>query len=298
MTIPLPAVALALFINLLWGANVFAAKIGLLAVPPMWSAFWRFALGVACLWAWARFNHIRLWPEPGEWRGLSWLGALFTVQIAFMYWGIDWSTGAMASVLIATNPLFGALFSHLAFASDRLNIQRVAGLTIAFAGTMLVMVPDPAMLAEIGQTAAESWRTVLGNAMVLLSAALLGGRLVFNAKLVRRMESTRVIIWQILFSLPAFAVVAALTERIVWERMDWTVVAALVYQGAAIAGFAFMISAWLLKRYSPSVVMSFNFIAPVFGVVLSIAFLGEALHWPLLVGLGGVGVGLYLTTKS
>lgn len=290
MLIPFKDIALALFINLLWGANVVAVKIGLVAIPPMWSAFWRFLLGVACIALWARYNRVRLWPISGEWPALLWLGALFTVQIALMYWGIEYSTGAIASILIATNPLFGALFSHVLIPGDRLTPVRSGGLLLAFLGTALVMVDDP---ADLGSTD-HLW----GNIMVLASAALLGWRLVVSAKLVRKMEQTRVIVWQMLLSLPVFAAIGWGWESVAWEQMGWAPVASIIYQGAAIAGFAFMISAYLLKHYQPSIVLSFNFISPIFGVILSLGLLGEALQWNLLAGMTAVGLGLYLIARS
>jgi drug/metabolite transporter (DMT)-like permease len=42
---PWRVLALGLFINLLWGGNFSAVKLGLQAVPPLWSAFFRFLLG-------------------------------------------------------------------------------------------------------------------------------------------------------------------------------------------------------------------------------------------------------------
>jgi len=58
-----------------------------------------------------------------------------------------------------------------------------------------------------------------------------------------------------------------------------------------------MVNAWLIKRYSPSVVVSFGFISPVSGVVLSAPLLGEPLTWDLAVGTVAVGAGLVILTR-
>ena len=60
-----------------------------------------------------------------------------------------------------------------------------------------------------------------------------------------------------------------------------------------------MVSLWLISRYRPSLMASFNFIAPVSGVLLSIWLLGE--RFSLTVGLSmflvAVGI-ILLTVKS
>ncbi len=286
---PWPAIVLAVVINLLWGANVPAVKIGLIAIPPLWSAFWRFLLGVVCLAAWARMNGVSLRPQPAEWAGLALLGGLFTVQIALMNLGIRYTTGAMASILIATNPLFAGLFAHLWVPGDRLSVVRAAGLLVAFAGICLVFLPDLA--------GAALQATAVGNAICLASAALLGGRLVFSSRLLQRIETSRVVVWQMLFALPCFAAGGWLWEEVRWDALGWYPLAGIVYQGIVVAGFNFMCMAYLLRRYSPSVVTSFNFFSPAFGVLLSFVLLAETVTWHVWAGLLAVAAGLVLVTR-
>jgi drug/metabolite transporter (DMT)-like permease len=286
---PWQAVALAVFINALWGGNAPAIKLGLIAVPPLWIGFWRFLLGVLCVGGWAWSQGIALWPRREEWLGLSLLGLLFTVQIGLMNVGIRFTTAALGSIFMATNPLFAGLYAHLALPGERLSPNRGAGLLVAFVGVSVIFLRDLTVLSGTG--------TLLGNLICLFSAALLGGRLVFASRLLQRIDSTRVVVWQMLFSLPCFALAGWFTEQVRWERLGWYPLAGIAYQGIIVAGFNFMALAYLLKRYSPSVVASFNFLSPVFGVLVSFLLLSEALSWPVLVGLVAVGGGLYLITR-
>ena len=163
------------------------------------------------------------------------------------------------------------------------------GLLIAFLGVGLVL--------SKGQLPKELSRANFGDLILLASAVLLGGRMIFTAKLVRKIEPMRVILWQMLLSLGGFAAGAAMWEEIIWREVGWIPVGALVYQGMVIAGLAFMVNAWLIKRYSPSVMVSFGFISPISGVVLSALLLGDALTWDLAVGTAGVGIGLIILTR-
>ena len=55
----------ALLISFFWSGNIVAIKVGLAAIPPFWSAFWRMALAalaVVC-WAWMRSQPVLLERE-------------------------------------------------------------------------------------------------------------------------------------------------------------------------------------------------------------------------------------------
>ena len=68
----------------------------------------------------------------------------------------------------------------------------------------------------------------------------------------------------------------------------------LLYQGMVIAGLGFMVFSYLMKRYPPSIVASFNFVSPLSGVLLSMLILGDELTASIFFGVVFVGTGLYL----
>lgn len=290
MAIPLRAIFLAIFIHALWGGNTVAVKISLVAFPPLWTAFFRFVLGIFCIYAWARYSRIRILPSAREWPVLLLLGVLFTAQIGTMNIGIHFSTGSIASILLATNPLFAALFTHVLLPDDRLNQAKAVGLAVAFVGTGLVLLQD----SELSTLQLFN----LGNWILLFSAALLGLRLAYSARLLRQIDMVRVLIWQMIVSLPLFALGGFYFETIAWHNISWWPLAGLLYQGLVIAGLGFMVSAYLMKRYQPSVVVSFNFVSPISGVLLSMWLLAEPLTWHLVAGVITVGFGLYLIART
>ena len=58
-----------------------------------------------------------------------------------------------------------------------------------------------------------------------------------------------------------------------------------------IAGLGFMVISYLLSRYPPSVIASFNFVSPISGVLLSAMLLGDQIT-PAIVG-GVICVGVW-----
>ncbi len=289
LSVPLRAIALALFIHTLWGGNPVAVKFGLIVFPPMWSAFIRFVLATLCIvvWIWARGTPFL--PRRGEWLTLLGLGALFTAQIGTMNVGFDMTTGAMASVLISTNPLFAALFAHWLLRGDRLTAVKSAGLLLAFVGTAVVLLQG----AGGAGLEIDNW----GNWIVLLSACLLGLRLVLAARVLQRIDEARVAVWQMVVSLPLFAIGGLAWETVAWQHLDWRPVAGLAYQGFVIAGLGFMVTFYLMKRYTPSVMVSFNFVAPIAGVLLSAWLLDERITTGIVFGMILVASGLLLIAR-
>jgi drug/metabolite transporter (DMT)-like permease len=289
VAVPLRAIVIAVLIHILWGGNPVAVKYSLLAFPPLWTAFFRFLLAIVCVGIWAKMSGISVWPARHEWRLLALIGALFTVQIAAMNIGFDLTTGSMGAVLIGTNPLFAALFAHFLIAGDRLSVVKSIGLSIAFVGTALVLT--------LGSGDLLLGRGAWGNVILLMSACLLGGRLIVSAKVLQGMDTARVVLWQMILSLPLFAAGGFLFETIQWHAISWKPLAGLAYQGVIVAGLGFSVFFYLIKRYTPSVIVSFNFISPIAGVLLSAWLLGDVITGYLWAGMLLVGVGLFLIAR-
>jgi drug/metabolite transporter (DMT)-like permease len=133
-----------------------------------------------------------------------------------------------------------------------------------------------------------------GNAILLMSACLLGGRLIVSAKVLQKIDGARVVLWQMILSLPLFALGGFLFESIRWDAMAWEPLAGLAYQGVIVAGLGFSVSFYLMARYTPSVIVSFNFVSPIAGVLLSAWLLGDIITGHLWAGLVLVAAGLYL----
>ncbi len=289
MSIPPRAIGAALFIHALWGGNPVAVKLGLAAFPPLYSGFLRFALACLCVAVWAAVARIPLRAPREEWPAIVWIGLLFTLQIALMNFGFAATTGTNSAVLISTNPLFGLLFAHFLIPGDRIRAPRALGAAVAFVGTVFVLTRGALPAAGEGLNA--------GDLIVLASAALLGLRLALSGRLLQRVNEVRLVFWMMLLSLPLFAIGGVAFETILWEQVGWVPVAGIVYQGAVVAGLAFTVNFYLIRRYTPSVMISFNFAAPVVGVALSIWILGEPVLPGVLAGMALVALGLALVTR-
>jgi drug/metabolite transporter (DMT)-like permease len=206
-----------------------------------------------------------------------------------MYIGFDLTQSSTAVILISTNPFFAALAAHFIIVGDHLSTRKVIGLIIAFVGIVVVLLG--------GFTFENLNRIGLGGVVVLVSAALLGLRLVCMAKVQQKISGVRVVLWQMILSLPLFAIAGATLETIRWENLAFAPIAGMLYQGVVIAGLGMMVISYLLSRYTASVIASFNFISPISGVLLSAVFLGDKITPVIIYGVVLVGVGLYFVSR-
>ena len=280
---------LALAISISRGGNQVAIKYALAALTPLWTAFARMGVSAIAVAIYARFAGIRLWPEPGEKRLLTLLGILFTTQIGLLHWGADWTSPAYAVTLINTNPIFANLIAHFFVPADRLTPQRTLGLAISFAGVCYVSFGRP--------DAALAPNPLLGNWVIILSSALVAVRTVYIQHIVQRMPSTRAVFWQMVFSIPCFAIGGWFAGDAIRGPLDWQPITAILYQGFIVGGLALVLWVRLLKAHSPGRISVFSFATPMAGIILSSIFFGEQITARLWIGLAAVVTGITLAAK-
>ena len=278
---------LALVTSLFWGANTVAIKLGLADAPPLRLAWMRFVIGgtAIALWAWAtgRFAGFRV--ARAEWQPLIVLALIFTGQVGSMNIGTSLTSAAHASVILNLYSVHTVVLSHFLIPGDRLTVKRFAGVLVAYAGIVLLFA---------GQLGGAS--SLLGDAIVFVSAFLLAERTVYLARAVQTLDPVKLLLSQATIGSGLFMLGSALTET---APTVWTgrLAASVAYQGVLIAGFNFVVNLWLLQRYRPSSLVPFFLTQPLFGVVAAAIMAGEPLTWQLLLAGLAVAVGMGLTTR-
>lgn len=285
------SILLAILVSVLWGGNLISIRIGVDSVPPLWSAFWRMALGVVFVTAWARNRGVPIQPAKGEGWPLFLLSVLFTAQIALLNSGTAMTSPAFGVVILNSYAVFANMTGHFFPGLERrINGVRALGLTLALAGMVVL---------TFGQGSSKlAPKPLTGNILLIFSALLLGVRQVYTRSLVQHIEPTRTVVWQMAWSVPLFLAIAATSEPPVYGRVTWQAIAAIFYQGAVVAGICFIIWAELLKRHAAGTVSMFAFLVPITGIALSSFLFGEPLHVTLLAGGALVLAGVYAVIRE
>ena len=281
--------ALALLLSTLWAGNPVANKAGLDDAGPMRLGWLRFAIGgvVVLIYAVATRQSFRVLRH--EWVPLALLGTLFTVQLAFMNIGQDFSTAGHAVVVTSTFPLWTGVFAHFFVPGDRMSRSRTLGTLVAYSGVIAVFYKG---------FADSSSDFLVGDLLLLGSAVLLGGRQVYLSQLGQGIAQHKLLISQGVFGVTAFLIASLIFESDEAFVVTTRLVVALLYTGVLIAGLGFIGQTWLLKRYLPSRVTVISLSQPIFGVLFSWWILGESVGGELYIGAALVVVGSALAQRK
>ena len=281
--------ALALLLSTLWAGNPVANKAGLDDAGPMRLGWLRFAIGgvVVLIYAVATRQSFRVLRH--EWVPLALLGTLFTVQLAFMNIGQDFSTAGHAVVVTSTFPLWTGVFAHFFVPGDRMSRSRTLGTLVAYSGVIAVFYKG---------FADSSSDFLVGDLLLLGSAVLLGGRQVYLSQLGQSIAQHKLLISQGVFGVTAFVIASLIFESDEAFVVTTRLVVALLYTGVLIAGLGFIGQTWLLKRYLPSRVTVISLSQPIFGVLFSWWILGESVGGELYIGAALVMVGSALAQRK
>ena len=242
--------------------------------------------GVIALWAWATGRLAGFRIERHQWRPLLVLGALFTAQIGTMNVATGLTNAAHGSILLNLHAVHTVVLAHFLIPGDRLSVRRLAGVLLAYAGILVLFASGRS----------DDSASLLGDSIMFVSAAILAERTVYLASAVQRFDPVTLLLAQAITGVVVFMALSQVLEP---APTRWTLqlAGALLYQGALVAGFCFVVNLWLLKRYRPSALATFSLTQPVFGVVAATLVAGDPLTLVLLVACAGVVAGIALTVR-
>ena len=280
--------AFALLLAILWAGNPVANKAGLDDAGPLRLGYLRFILGaiVVLIYAIATKQSFRI--KRREWVPLGLLGVLFTVQLAFMNVGQDYTSAGHAVVVTTTFPLWTGVFAHFFVPGDRMSRSRTFGTLVAYLGVVAVFYKG---------FSDSSSDFLIGDLLLLGSAVLLGGRQVLLSQLGQGIDQHKLLMAQSVFGIVTFVIASLMFEGDEAFTVTTRLVVALLYTGVLIAGLGFIGQTWLLKRYLPSRVTVLSLSQPIFGVLFSWWILGESIGGELYIGAVLVVIGSALAQR-
>jgi drug/metabolite transporter (DMT)-like permease len=266
------ALFLAFFaIYVIWGSTYLAIRYAVETIPPLVVAGVRHSIAGLMLLAWAYSRGYR--PTAKEWRASLVLGTLyFAIGHGSLHWAETVVPSGLASLLVASEPIWIALMATVVSHGERLTGKTVMGLLLGIAGVALLMRPESgpghrAML--IGSIAivlgAVSWSVgvffsrsaslprdpvpragmpeIAGAAVLLLVSGITGGFSHFQ--------------------------LATVTARSAWALLY------LITFGSIVAFTAYT---WLLDHCSPTLVSTHTYANPIIAVLLGWLWAGEIIN--------------------
>lgn len=261
--------AFLVLINLIWGFNLIASKVGVTHFPPVFFTALRFTiLGVVVL-PFLRWH-------PGRMQRLLVAAALSGgLQYAVLFMGMR-LTPDVGSVAIA-NQLgvpFTTLLSIL-FLGEVVHWRRGLGIALAFLGVAIIAF-QPSVLASRA-----------GLALVVASALIGSAGVVAVKNLGTSLKPLELQAWfavsglPLLFALSAWLEDGQLASLASARPTDWGALLFTALDSSLVAHTGYY---WLVHRYPVTSVSPLTTLSPIFGVTLGVLVYGDALTPRILVG--------------
>ena len=275
-----------------WGTTYLAISVALETVPVLLVAGLRWMAAGILLSGIVLASGRRL-PPRRMWGPLVLLGFLMNiVGNGFVVWAQQYVPSGLTAVLIAITPFWSALIERLLPNGDRFSRRALAGLTIGFAGIVVLVWPS------MTQGGASGRAFVLG--VVAIQIACIGW--VIGTSYAKRHElgddpfpSAAL---QMVFS--GIMLLTLATIRGDWSELTFTprTLAAMAY--LAIAGSLVAYSAYIyaIQHLPLSTVSLYAYINPIIAVALGTALLGEPLSTRIALAAFLVLAGTYIVGRK
>lgn len=280
------AVIICTILSFVWAVQQIAIKLAIPDVDSLLQVGLRSIVAAAVLYALNRCWLRESWTRVRAIDILQ-VGGGFAGEFFFLALALRLTSAAHASVLLYTAPLFAAVGLSAAIAEERLGRRQWAGLSIAFTGIAVAFLYP--VLAK-GLPEGELWW--LGDLFGLM-AGMSWGMCTVALRTTRfaQAPASQMLFWQLfvggIFILPA----AALLGQTHFESTvtGWT---SLAFQTFGVSIASYIVWCAMLRRYLVARLGVLLFLSPLFGVMLGVAVLHEALEPCFFVGSALVLVGL------
>jgi len=287
----LTVIASFLSIYLIWGSTYLAIRYAVESIPPLYTAGLRHFTAGAVLLLWCLTKRLR--PTWAQIRASIIIGVFFfLISHGLLHWAELKVPSGLASLLIASEPIWVFLLSAVVARQWHWNAPLLAGILLGLGGVGLLM----------GRSALNSGPGVfVGSIAVVVSAFSWGVGVVYS----RRSHLSGHPLLLSALSLVAGAVQLLLVGTIAGEYRgfslasvslrSWLALGYLIVFGSIVAFTAYN---WLLEHYSPTLVATHTYINPIVAVLLGWLLAGEAVTLNVLLSAVMVVVAVMLVDRG
>lgn len=200
------------------------------------------------------------------------------------YWGSQYITSGLVSVLFGLAPLITSLLAAMWLKERALSFARVAGMLLGLAGLGVVF------LAESGMGGPDA---LAGMAALLLAVLIYSASLVWVKKIGDDSPPLAITAGTLAVSLPLFLLIWGLTDGGIPDAMPVRAGMAIVYLGVFGSVLGFALYYYIIRHLDTGRVALITLITPVLALLLGILLNGEIV--PVRVWLGAALIGLGLS---
>lgn len=278
--------ALAWFFVIVWGSGYLASKIGMQYAPPFTFLTLRFSLGILCLIPWLLISRPS-WPsDRREFFHICIAGLLMhAINLGGSHYSqyLGMSAGITA-LMLATQPLFTAIFAHFMM-HQRLALLQWGGVLLGLSGVALVVWHK----IDVNAIAIPSLIAVAISLFAITSGTL------YQRAFCKSTDLRSSALIQFALSLLVLIPLAWQVEGFSM-RWDWKIAAATMYLVIFSSILAVNALHVLMRRGHAAKVTSLLFLTPVVAVILEWLMFGVVPTALSIIGIATTYAGVALVT--
>jgi len=283
-------------VYLIWGSTYLAIRFAIQTIPPLLMAGLRYLAAGAVLYGWVLVRGQATRPTRVEWASATLLGGLFFLGgNGGLTWAEQYVPSGLASLVIATVPLWLVLLEWRRTRGARPDAMTSAGILLGFSGVALLF----------GMRGGPSGTAIhpLGGAILIVSSWSWAAGTIYAKHLPRPASLLQAGGMQMLAGGALLCIAGAATGEIphldmaaMSARSLWAVLY-LIFVGAVVGFSAY---AWLVHATTPARVGTYAYVNPTVAVALGWALGGETVGpRTLLAGATVIaGVALIITARG
>lgn len=275
-----------IFTAAVWGVNVVVVKIALQSFDPIVFNSLRFALAAILSWALLLITEPGARPRREDLFTLGYLGILghALYQVLFIY-GISFTTAGNTSLLLATMPVWVAIFSVL-MAIDTVRMTTWVGLACSIIGILLVVLGS-------GKALGFARETLQGDLMIIAGTLLYAVFTIRSKPLLAHYTPLQVSTYTMTSGTLVLALVAtptlAKSNLAIVPLAAW---GALLFSGVFAIVMGYYIWNSGVKILGPARTAIYSNLSPVVAMLAGWAFLAEVLTLRQFSGAAFIIIGL------
>ena len=215
-------------------------------------------------------------------------GSLFALEFVLLFFALELTSVSRSSILFYSMPVWLGISAHFLFEEEKLNIKKIIGFLISIAAVTIAM----------SSKANISNGSVLGDIFALL-ASFLWAAIILMVRMTNLKKSTPEM--QLLYQLVVSAIIILpLTAYLGFGLRNITISIMFIFlfQSLIIVAAGFLIWFWVLSIYPASLMASYSFFGPIFGVFFGWLIFKEEISITIILSLLFVSIGIYLINSK
>ncbi len=280
---------LILSVVVIWGVVFSVIKAALREIDPLAFTAVRFLLAAVLMILISLLLEGQLTVARSDVLKIIAIGVLGVglYQILFSV-GLKYTTASNSALLIATAPIFTALFAA-ATRQERITLRQAFGILLSFVGVIRLVRAN-------GGGLGFSWESMKGDVLSLLAAIAAAGSAVLAKPVLQKYSSLRVMtlgVFSAAILLLLFGSQPLLAQD--WAQVSWKAWSALGYSIVFATVIAFVIWFRGIGELGPTRTAAYGYLIPLVAVLVAVIFLKEHISPLHILGGGVILSGVLLT---